>query len=471
MSKVLKIALLTLLVVGAAGAAGTSGSAPGFKASREFDTSAKGSNSVALGDLNGDGKLDVVAAHGADSEDPPELRRLRLVSVLLGRGDGRLGPSHEYEIGKAGDQDGAWSIAIGDLTGDGKPDVVTGNLGSKSVSVLVNSGRGTLALPVNYSLGREPWDVAIADLNGDGKLDIATGNPNTVSILLNKGDGTCGDVHEYPAGRGSWAFAVGDLNGDGRSDIATANNSRSTTSVLVNRGDGSFESPVDYGTGPGPSTVTIGDVNGDGRADLVTANGSTDPNGELDWLDTVSVLLGKGDGTLRPARDYRVRDRYSYQREFVTVRIGDVNGDRKPDLVTADLGDDWSMTVLVNGGKGTFRRHFDYGLNDYTSQDVGPGSEAVALGDLNADRRLDVVEARFDEVSVFVNAPGTCTVPEVGGTKLAVARRLVVERHCAVGKIKRQKDGPAGQVWSQRPSVGAVLPKGGKVNLVVGSSR
>ena len=119
------------------------------------------------------------------------------------------------------------------------------------------------------------------------------GNPNTVSILLNRGDGTFGDVHEYPAGRGSWAFAVGDLSGDGRPDIATANNSRSTTTVLVNRGDGSFGSPVDYGTGPGPSTVTIGDVSGDGRADLVTANGSTDPNGELDWLDTVSVLLGQ----------------------------------------------------------------------------------------------------------------------------------------------------------------------------------
>ena len=71
--KAVKIALLALLVVGPAGASGSSGSSPGFKASREFDTSAKGTNSVALGDLNGDGKLDVVAAHGAFDDDPPAI--------------------------------------------------------------------------------------------------------------------------------------------------------------------------------------------------------------------------------------------------------------------------------------------------------------------------------------------------------------------------------------------------------------
>ena len=101
--KAVKIALLALLVVGAVGASGSSGSSPGFKASREFDTSAKGTNSVALGDLNGDGKLDVVAAHGAFDDDPPEIRRLRLVSVLYGRGDGGSGRSHEFEIAKPGD--------------------------------------------------------------------------------------------------------------------------------------------------------------------------------------------------------------------------------------------------------------------------------------------------------------------------------------------------------------------------------
>ena len=309
--------------------------------------------------------------------------------------------------------------------------------------------------------------MALADLNGDGKLDIATGNPNTVSVLLNAGDGSFGAVHEYPAGRGSWAFAVGDLTGDGRPDIATANRNRSSTTVLVNRGDGSFGEPVDYRTGPGPSDVAIGDVNGDGNADVVSANGSTDPNGDLDFIDTVSVLLGRGDGTLRAKRDYRVSDEYSDARLFITIRIADVNGDRKPDLVTADVGDDWAMTVLVNGGHGTFRHHFDFGRNNYTSQEVGQGSEAVALGDLNGDHRMDVVEARSDELSVFVNAPGWCTVPDVSGRQLPAARRMLTERHCRIGRIKWHKGGTAGYIWRQRPEVGVVIPKGAKVNLVV----
>lgn len=464
--KAAKIALLALLVVGSAGAAGTSGS-PGFKASREFDTSAKGTNSVALGDLNGDGKLDVVAAHGAYDDDPPELQRLRLVSVLYGRGGGKLGPSHEYEIGKPGDLRGAFSIAMGDLNGDGKPDVVTGNLDAKSVSVLVNDGHGALEPPVNYSLGRQPWDVAVDDLNGDGKLDIVTGNPNTATVLLNSGDGTFGAAQEYSAGRGSWAFAVGDLSGDGRPDIATANRARSSTTVLLNRGDGSFGAPIDYRTGAGPSTVTIGDVNGDGKADVVSANGSTDPNGDLDFVDSVSILLGRGDGTLRPKRNYRVRDPNWDGRDFVTVRIGDLNGDRKPDLVTADLGDAWALTVLVNGGNGTFRHHYDFARNDYTSQEVGPGSEALALGDLNGDRRLDVVEARSDEVSVLVNDPRMCTVPDLSGRKLPAAKRLLAERHCTLGKVRWTKGGTAGYVWSQRPDAGTVIPRTRKVRLLV----
>lgn len=456
------------VLVGSAGAAETAVSAPSFRTVRDFDTSAKAAQSVAIADLNADGKLDLVAAHGS-GDLPEELRPLRAISVLLNRGDGRFRPSHAYPTGKAGDENGAWSIAVGDLTGDGKPDVATGNPGGRSVSVLVNSGRGAFEPPVNYPLDREPWDIAIADLNADGKLDITTANPNTVSVLLNHGDGTFGDKVDFPTGRDTWAFAVGDLSGDGKPDIATASNSLSSVSVLVNRGDGGFDVGIQYPTGPGPRAITMGDVNRDGKPDVVTANGSSDPTGDLDWIDGISVLLGKGDGTLRPKHDYRPRSDQSSGLQFVSIRIGDMNGDRKPDLVTADGSDDWSMSVFVNGGKGTFRRHFDYGWIDYTSQEVGLGSEAVALGDLNGDHKLDAVEPRWDEVSVFINAPGLCTVPRVESLRLQSARRVLAERHCSIGKIKWRPGGPRGWVLLQRPDAGAVLPKGSKVNLVVSS--
>ena len=302
MKTLVALASLLILVSSAGAAKLTSGSAPSFTAARDYDT-AKAGESVAIGDLNGDGKPDVVSAHG--TEFPVEPLKLRAVSVLLNRGGGRLGPSHVYPTGKAGDEQGAWSVAIGDLTGDGKADLATANPGGRSVSVLVGRGGGDFELPVNYSINREPWDIAITDLDGDGKPDIATANPNTVSVLLNRGDGTFGDKVEYPTGRRTWAFVVGDLNADGKPDLATANNTQSTVSVHINRGDGSFEPKVVYSTGPGPRAIAIGDLNGDRQPDLVTANGTSNPGGDEEWVDSISVLLNTGDGTLRPRRTYR----------------------------------------------------------------------------------------------------------------------------------------------------------------------
>jgi hypothetical protein len=217
----------------------------------------------------------------------------------------------------------------------------------------------------------------------------------------------------------------------------------------------------------------MGDVNLDGKPDVVTANGTTSPGGDDDWVDSVSVLIGRGDGTLRVKRDYRHDGAQGqYRLEFVSIRIGDINGDRKPDLITADAGGDYTFSVFRNAGNGTFRRsHFDYGWSDYTSESVGLGSEAVALGDVNADRKLDVVVPRWLSVSVFINAPGLCTVPDVVSLKLSAATRRLARWHCRVGKIRWRHGSAAGYVSSQRPGLGAVLPKGGKVNLVVWAGR
>ena len=466
MKKVVCLVSLLVLVSSAGAAELRSGSTPSFKTPRDYDT-AKAGQSLAIGDLNGDGKLDVVSAHGTDF--PVDLRKLRAVSVLLNRGGGRLGPSNTYPTGKAGDEQGAWSVAIGDLTGDSKADLATANLGGRSVSVLVNRGGGVFDAPVNYSIDREPLDVAIADFDGNGKPDIATANPNTVSVLLNRGDGTFGDKVDYPTGGDTWAFVVGDLNADGKPDLATANYTPSTVSVHINRGDGSFEPKVVYPTGPGPRGIAIGDLNGDRKLDLVTANGSSSPDSNSrDWLDTVSVLLNKGGGTFRRVRDYRsgVDDRL----EFISVRIGDMNGDRRPDIVTAGTND-WTISVLLNKGGGRLGARWDYG--PLTEDDAGFGAEVVALGDLSGDRRLDVVTAKWDYVSVFINSPGLCTVQGVELIQLAAAKRKLARAHCRVGKIRHTYgvSTTRGLVFSQSPAAGTVLPRGGKVNLVVSRGR
>ena len=143
--------------------------------------------------------------------------------MLLNRGGGRFGAARAYATGQEGDQRGAWSVAIGDLNGDGAKDLATANPGGHSVSVLLNRGDGAFASSVTYPIGRQPRDLAIVDLNGDGKNDISTANPNTVSVLRGNGDGTFQDKLEYSTGRPSdnRAFVVGDLSSDGKPDLAT----------------------------------------------------------------------------------------------------------------------------------------------------------------------------------------------------------------------------------------------------------
>ena len=148
------------------------------------------------------------------------------------------------------------SVAIGELNGDRKPDIVVANQGTNTISVFIGTGAGVFVSKVDYTTGSIPFFVAIGDLNGDGKPDITVANNSStsVSVFLNKGNGTFASKVDYTTGSSPTSVAIGDLNGDGKADLAVANfNDNSLVSVLLNNGNGTFAAQVDYTTGGSPA--------------------------------------------------------------------------------------------------------------------------------------------------------------------------------------------------------------------------
>ena len=249
--------------------------AQGFTVGVKLDF-ATGTNprSVAIGDLNGDGKPDLVVANYVST-----------VSVLLGDGAGGFGAKTDFATGP-----GPISVAIGDLNGDGKPDLVVANTTSNTVSVLLGNGAGGFGAKTDFATGSVPYSVAIGDLNGDGKPDLAVANDSkTVSVLLGDGAGGFGARTDLATGGNPLSVAIGDLNGDGKLDLAVADFGSNTVLVLLGNGAGGFGAVSGFATGSGPYSVAIGDLNGDGKLDLAVAN---------TFSNTVSVLLNTSGGVV-----------------------------------------------------------------------------------------------------------------------------------------------------------------------------
>ncbi|HEX7368075.1 MAG TPA: VCBS repeat-containing protein [Candidatus Saccharimonadales bacterium] len=234
-----------------------------------------------------------------------------------------------------------FSVTTGDFNGDGKTDLAVANEGSNTVSILLGNGDGTFQPAVNYTVGTGPSSVATGDFNGDGKTDLAVANDgsNTVSILLGNGSGGFTLASSPATGTGPSSVTTGDFNGDGKTDLAVTNyngGSGNTVSILLGNGDGTFQPAVNYTVGTSPFSVTTGDFNGDGKTDLAVAN---------DGSGTVSILLGNGDGTFQPKTDYITGSLPHI------VTTGDFNGDGKTDLAVTNsyngAGGN-SVSILLN---------------------------------------------------------------------------------------------------------------------------
>jgi hypothetical protein len=388
-----------------------------------------GPAAIALGDVNGDGSPDLATANYNENT----------VSVLLNNRDGTLHARQDYATAFS-----PRALALGDLNGDGNADLVTANLWDNSVSVLLSNADGTLQAKQDYETASRPLDVALGDLNGDGRLDIAVAadNANAVSVFRNSGDGSFEARQDYETGAGPDSVAIADMNADGRPDLITANGEAATVSVLMNGGDGSFAAGPEYELNAGgyPS-LAVGDLNGDGTPDFAV----TDGNG-------LSVFLSRRDGGFAPRRLYRW---YGSR-----VAIADLNGDGSRDLATG-------ASYLLNRGDGSFEPGVDLG-----------GGDSIAVGDLNGDGRLDLAAAGMWSdgpayLSVLINTPGLCNVQQAEDKSLAAAKLALARGHCRVGKVRRAHSTWAKKGWviSQKPKFGATVPAGTRVDLVVSKGR
>jgi hypothetical protein len=345
---------------------------------------------MAVSDFNGDGRPDLVVAATP-------------IGIMLSKGDGTFqaaikSPGTSLNLPFSG-------AVAADFNGDGKPDVVTGNV-SGGVFVLLGDGKGNLSAPVAFGYNNWagfPNQIAVADLNGDRKPDIVTLDAlvgKTISVLLGNGNGTFQSGANYPLGSiiGASSLLIADLNGDGNPDvaatIATDSNTPGTIAVFAGKGDGTFQAAVQYNpNGQVNQSLAVGDFNGDGLPDLVFVNGgvSVPPM-------QVGIVFGKADGTLAAPLAYDPGAPVSGP-----PVLADLNGDGVPDMAVAinpvganPLASGANLLVSLGNGDGSFQPP--------TSYPTANGGAYVAVGDFNNDGKPDLLVSNGNGANVLVFA-------------------------------------------------------------------
>jgi hypothetical protein len=293
-----------------------------------------------------------------------------------------------YPVGK-----NPTSVAVGDFNHDTFTDLVTTNISSNTLSILLGQGDGTFRDQRQMAVCREPRSLAAGDFNEDGNLDVAVAcsGSDQVSILLGRQNGMFQEGQEYPVHRTPVAIATDDLNGDKHLDLAVALRN-DKVKIFLGDGAGRFQHGTQYEYGDTPTGIALADLDGDGKLDMAVTNGGPMSN-------AVSIWAGNGDGTFRTPTDYRTGKRP------LGVSFADFNNDHVRDLLVIN-GERDTFTTFLGNGNTTFQQGKESGAN------AGPNFGLAR--DFNGDHLVDVaiVNLQSSDLSIlFGRGDGTFEYP------------------------------------------------------------
>jgi hypothetical protein len=351
--------------------------------------------SVAIGDLNEDGRPDLVVAAPSNNawEDSATVICVHLANPFPQTVQPPYLPAARYPS-----DTGPWSVAMADMNRDGHLDVITTNVRHNTASVFLGDGTGKLVVRTDTPVGVSPWFVAVGDLNGDSNPDVVTTNlsANTISVLMGLGDGSLGPKTDYATGEQPLYLAIARLNADSAPDIVVVNSDDTFISLYLNDGSGGFGNRTDIDVGGNPSSVAAGLLNGDGFVDLVVGGSDVVGGGGTYWL---SVRLGTGTGTFLPGTNHVV----PYY-VFSTI-LADLNGDTKLDVaasVGGGLTGDQDIAILLGDGAG--------GLAAPAYYDAGMIVRGIACADLDGDGDRDLAVANSGPSIAFADPSHTVSI-------------------------------------------------------------
>ena len=330
---------------------------------------------VAIGDVTGDGKNDVVLATSFYFDPAHDFH------VFLFAQDPQGGLATAITCTTSGSNGNMpMSVAIGDINNDGKNEIVVG-LDRSNIEIFSYTGAGALASIATYTSEDTSW-IKIADLNHDGLLDVVGigWGTNTASVFLQNVGGTFNAPVTYAVMHGGWDdIDVGDINNDGLTDIIVMSGQGASPNigVLIQKSDGTFDQAVYYDLG-GAGGIAVGDVNNDGRNDLVLPNKSgSSPE--------LAVFLQNPEGTLEAPT------LYSIVYYTTAVEVADINGDGRKDVVI------WPASPCLQTADGALS-----GCESYTVPSVSSGPQGIAIGDINSDGKPDIALAGIDDGLVIL---------------------------------------------------------------------